>query len=190
MTKELETRKCVITGEVKNKENLLRFVVLKDGTMVPDFDKKIDGHGFYVSNSKKMLETLIQKNSLNKILHTKVNVSQDLVQIVETILCRKSLGMMNLARKAGCLVMGFEKVKESLIKGKVAFVVEACDSGEDGRHKIRALAQTLNIYSLFDVATLSKTLNRENTVYLAVLKGPFGLSAETALKKYHTYLNA
>lgn len=190
MAKELETRKCVMTGEIKNKEDLLRFVVLKDGTMIPDFDKKIDGHGFYVSNSKKILETLVRKNSLNKILHAKVNVPQDLVQTVEIILQRKCLSMMNLARKAGCLTMGFEKVKEALLKGKTALVVEAGDCGDDGKQKIRNMAQNLNIYTLFDVATLSRTFNRENTVYLAILKGPFGLSVETALKRYHAYLNA
>ena len=35
MAKELETRKCVISGEVLNKENLLRFVTLKDGRKTP-----------------------------------------------------------------------------------------------------------------------------------------------------------
>ena len=63
MAKELETRKCVISGEVLNKENLLRFVTLKDGTMLPDFNKKIDGRGFYISNSKKLLQSLVE-NSL------------------------------------------------------------------------------------------------------------------------------
>ena len=41
MAKELETRKCVISGKVLNKESLLRFVTLKDGTMLPDFNKKL-----------------------------------------------------------------------------------------------------------------------------------------------------
>ncbi|MBR2137142.1 MAG: DUF448 domain-containing protein [Alphaproteobacteria bacterium] len=190
MTKELETRKCVLSGEVKSKEELLRFVLLRDGTMIPDFDKKIDGHGFYVSNSKKTIEDLMQKNHLGKILHTKVTVPQDLAHTVETVLCQKCLNMINLARKAGCLVMGFEKVKEILSKDKAAFVIEACDSGEDGKQKIRAMAQSLNIYTLFDVATLSQTLNRENTVYLAVTKGPLGKSLETALQRYDTYSNA
>ena len=69
MVKELETRKCVISGEVLNKEYLLRFVTLKDGTMLPDFNKKIDGRGFYVSNSKKLLLSLVEKHPFNKILH-------------------------------------------------------------------------------------------------------------------------
>ena len=72
MAKELETRKCVISGEVLNKENLLRFVTLKDGTMLPDFNKKIDGRGFYISNSKKLLQSLVEKHPFNKILHKKV----------------------------------------------------------------------------------------------------------------------
>ena len=70
MAKETEVRKCVLTGEVKPKEELLRFILLRDGTVLPDFNKKLDGHGFYISNSQKLLVELTVKNPLNKILHT------------------------------------------------------------------------------------------------------------------------
>ena len=188
MAKELEIRKCVLTGASMPKEELLRFVLLQDGTVVPDFNKKLDGHGFYISDSKALLEGLVSRNPLNKILHTKTVITADLPQIVEQILCKKGLDAINLARKSGNLVLGFEKVKDIAAKGKIAFIIEALDAGHDSKQKM--MSQTPNIEKLviYDVATLSKALNRENTVYAALLKGPVSQMVHTALIRYQTFL--
>ena len=186
--KELETRKCVISGEVLNKEELLRFVILKDGEMLPDFNKKIDGRGFYVSNSKKLLQSLVEKHPFNKILHKKVEYAPNMPEIVESILTKKGLEALNLARKAGDLVLGFEKVKELIIKGRAAFVVEATDAGADGRQKIAEMSANLEKFTLYDTAVLSSAFDRENTVYLAVKKGKMSDMVRLALKRYQTFL--
>lgn len=190
MAKETETRKCVVTGKILPKEELLRFVLLKDGTMLPDFNKKLNGHGFYLSVSKKLLQELAAKpNPLNKILHTKTIIGKDLPQIVEHILYQRGLDALNLARKAGDLVLGFEKVKDIIAKGKAAFVVQATDAGEDGRQKITAIAKDLEKFTLYDVVNLSTALNRESTVHLAVKQGQMSAMVHTALKRYQTFLN-
>jgi len=190
MVKETETRKCVLTGKILPKNELLRFILLKDGTVLPDFNKKLDGHGFYLSNSKTLLSGLAAKaNPLNKILHTKTIISADLPQIVEQILAKRGLEAINLARKAGDLISGFEKVKEVIAKGKAAFVIEATDAGDDGKQKIAAMSKDLEKITLYDVATLSSALNRENTVHLAVKKGPMSAMVHTALSRYRAFLN-
>lgn len=189
MAKETEIRKCVLSGEVKPKDELLRFVLLRDGTVVPDFNKKLGGHGFYISNSKKMLEGLMVKNPLNKILHTKTIVGEELPIMVEQILYRKGLEAINLARKAGDLVLGLEKVKDIITRGRAAFVIEASDAGDDGRQRIAIMAKDMEKYCLYDVAALSKALNRENTVYMAVKKTPVSTMVRVALRRYQTFLN-
>lgn len=189
MVKELETRKCIITGQVTNKENLLRFVVLEDGRFLPDFNKKLGGRGVYLSNSKTILENLIAKNGLNKILHKKVVIETNLITIVEEILAKKGLDALNLARKAGNLILGFEKVKDIVNKGKAAFVIEASDAGEDGKQKIATIAKNLETFSLYDVATLDKALGRDNTVYLVVKKSDISPMVYNTFKRYQTFLN-
>ncbi len=190
MAKETENRKCVLTGNILPKEDLLRFILLKDGTVLPDFNKKLDGRGFYLSNSKKLLSELsVKTNPLNKILHTKTIMSADLPQIVEKILHKRGLDALNLARKAGDLVLGFEKVKDVIAKGKAAFVIEATDAGDDGRQKVAVMARDLETFILYDVASLSAALNRENTVYLAVKKSPMSTMVRSAFQRYHKFLN-
>ena len=62
------TRKCIATGEILNKEDLLRFVMLEDNTVVPDFKKKLPGKGIYVKNAKSILEKAINNNLFGKRL--------------------------------------------------------------------------------------------------------------------------
>lgn len=189
MSEELETRKCVISGKILPKDELLRFVVLPNGDMLPDFTKKLGGRGVYVSNSKKLLESMTEKHPLNKVLHKKVVVAESLPQTVEELLAKKGLNALNLARKAGDLVLGFEKVKECVTSGKAAFIVEAADAGTDGRQKIAETAAGLEKFTLYDTATLDSVLDRANTVYLAVKKGQTERMVYAALKKYQTFLN-
>ena len=192
MAKELDiTRKCILTGQILPKAELLRFALLKDGRLVPDFNKKLEGRGIYISNSLRLLQGLTVKSPLNKILHTNVVIDADLPQMVEKILYHRGLEAINLARKAGDLVLGFEQVKEVLKKGKVAFVIEAKDAGDDGQQKMTAMTATAETekFNVYDVATLSKALDRENTVYLAVKTGKTALMVRQALQRYQTYMN-
>lgn len=189
MAQELEVRKCVISGKALPKEELLRFIVLRNGEFIPDFNKKLPGRGVYLSNSKKLLESLVEKSPLNKILHKNVRIDENLPQIVEKILANRGLEAINLARKAGDLILGFEKIKEMITKGKAAFVIEAADAGADGRQKMAEMARELEQFILYDVDTFDKALGRENTVYLAVAKSKISPMVRTALNRYQTFLN-
>lgn len=196
MSQELENRKCILTGSVQNKEDLLRFVLLKDGTLLPDFDKKLSGRGFYFSNSKQLLEDLVNKNKessknpLNKVLHTKVLIPDDLPEMIEKILEKKALNSLNLARKSGTLILGFEKIKEAVLKKRVAFIITALDAGVDGKSKLKKIAGDLQKVELFTTEVMSAVLNRDNTVYLAIVKGNTEKMVYKALNKYATYLKA
>ena len=97
MTEELETRKCVLTGEIKPKNELLRFTVLKNGDLVPDFNKKLGGKGVYVSNSKSILEKAFKTVKIGKILHCNVKIKVGLVFIAVFVILDKELVVIGIA---------------------------------------------------------------------------------------------
>ena len=189
MAKELETRKCILSGETKPKSELLRFVVLEKGRLVPDFDKKLSGKGIYLSNSKHVIETVVNSPKINKIFHKQVKAELNLPDIIEKILADKGLSALNLARKSGNLVLGFEKIKEQIIKDKVAFVIEATDAGSDGKKKMSELGAKIEILSIYNSAAFEKAFNREMVVYLAVLKSEVSAMVYENIKRYKDYLN-
>ena len=162
-------RKCIVTGEVKDKSQLLRFVVTPEGVIVPDLYKKFPGKGVYVSVSYKALSQAIAKNYFAKSLKKKVKVMPDLLQTVENLLHQKALHAISLAKKAGDVVIGLDNVLDTLRAGKAVFVSEAIDAGDDGQKKLQHCIQEFEVYRLFTVDELDQILGKVNTAYLAFL---------------------
>lgn len=161
------TRKCIVTGEVKEKSQLLRFVLSPDNQIIPDLYKKLPGKGVYVSNSYAILSQAIEKNFFAKILKKKVKADKELLQIVENVLHKNALNAISLAKKVGDVVIGLDKVLEILKTKKVAFIFVASDSGDDGLKKLQHLAADISMYRLFKIEELDKALDKVNTVYMA-----------------------
>lgn len=188
MEKETE-RKCIATGEIRPKSEMLRFVKAPDSRLIPDFNKKIPGRGLYVSNSRQALNYALQKNLFIKSIHLHLKIQDDFTEMVERLLYKKGLDAINLARKAGALVTGFEKVKETVLKNKAAFLIEAADAGQDGSEKIAALAKDLEVLKVYHTNDLDQALDKVNTVHIAVLKSDIAKMVYTNLKRYQTFLD-
>lgn len=187
---EKETnRKCIVTGQVKSKDELLRFVKTPDSRLVPDFNKKLEGRGLYVSNSKKALKTALDKNLFIKSIHLHLKIEDNFLTMVEQLLYKRGLDSINLARKAGALVTGFEKVKEKILKNKVAFLIEAKDASQDGTNKIKAISENIEVINVYNTQDLDTAMNKINTVHVAVLKSDIAKMVYENLKRYQTFLD-
>ena len=185
-----ETRKCIVCGEVLPKECLLRFTQTPDNQIVPDFKKKLPGKGIWVKNSKQSLMIAVEKNLFSRAAKKNVKVSLELVDMAETILRKRALAAISLARKAGALVFGFEKVCDAIKKNKVAFVLEAKDAGADGHNKIMNLAKNLEVFHTFNVEELDKELDRVNTVHIALLHGEMAKAVQIEISRLEDFLNS
>ena len=94
---------------------------------------------------------------------------------MEQRLVRRVLDGLGLARRAGDLVSGFEKVMATVRSGKAAWLVEASDGAADGRGKLLALARHIRpeprILGLFTSTELGLALGAENVIHTAFLAG-------------------
>ncbi len=185
-----ETRKCIVCGKVLPKENLLRFTVTPDNLVVPDFKKKLPGKGIWVQNSKQALSVAIAKNLFSKAFKKNVKIQPELMEIVERLLKKRCLNSLSLARKAGCLVTGFEKVCDAIKKKKAAFIVEALDAGADGHDKIMHLAQDLKVFHTFKIEELDQELDKVNTVHIALLYGDMAKAVHNEFSRLEDFLNS
>ena len=181
-------RKCIVTGEVKPLAELLRFTLTPDNALVPDFDKKLDGRGLYVCVSKKLLKKALEKRLFAKSIHKGLKISEDLENQTEHLLYRKGLDWVNLARKAGALVAGFEKVKTSILKHKAAFVIEGADASDDISQKIEKADHHIEVFKTYNSEDLSAAIKTENTVYIAVLKSDIAAKVYDNIKRYQAFL--
>lgn len=129
-------RKCIATGEVAPKEGLIRFVASPDGMIVPDLAGKLPGRGLYVSSNREALERAAKKGLFSRALKQPVQVPEDLVTMIESLLARRVVDLISLARKSGDAVSGYEKVKDWLLKEEAVVLIQAEDGSERGKSKL------------------------------------------------------
>jgi len=164
-------RKCIVSGEVRPKAELLRFAISPDGVVVPDLAENLPGRGIWVTAQKDVLAEAVAKRRFARAAKAKVKVEDGLVDEVAAQLLARCLNLLGLARRAGQLVAGFEKVRGVIGAGEAAVVIAAHDAARDGREKISRLAGELPIVALFSIEELSLALGRENVVHAALTSG-------------------
>ena len=72
-TKKIPLRKCVVCGENKPKEELIRVVFNKDDGVSVDLTNKKNGRGAYLCNDKSCLEKAIKSKALNRAFTTEIS---------------------------------------------------------------------------------------------------------------------
>ena len=107
-------RRCIVTGEVRDRDDLVRFVVGPADNVVPDIAHELPGRGLWITASREAVDTALAKNRFAWAARRKVNVDRALADQVEALLARRCLELLGLSRRAGKVVVGFEKVRAAL----------------------------------------------------------------------------
>lgn len=170
MTEKEPERSCIVTREAKPKEALIRFVVGPGEKLVPDLAGKLPGRGIYVSVSRLAVAEAIAKRSFSKAAKTQVHIPDGFLDQLEGLMAKRVAESLSMARKAGQVVTGFEKVEEACKSGKVEALVHAADAGEDGVKKLAFYKGPT--FTNLPRELLSTVLGRENAAHAAVLHGP------------------
>jgi len=180
-------RRCLASGKVLPKEGLLRFVVDPDGVLVPDLGERLPGRGLWLQARQDMMEKACARNLFAKSAKRSVRVPDNLRQQVEALLQRRCLELLGLARRAGAVSVGFEKVKSALRAGDVALLLQADDAADDGRQKVQALARAVApkvaLLQFCGAAALGEAVGREAVVHLAVRRGRFAESMTREIQR-------
>ena len=172
-------RRDIVTGEVRDEAGLIRFVPGPDGAIVPDLARKLPGRGIWVAADRASVETAAKKGLFARAAKAKLSAPADLSDQVENLLKIRLLSGLGLARRAGDLILGFEKTAQAIEQGKTAWMVEASDGAHDGRRKLlqslrragEAGLRAPRLLGVFSSADLGLALGLGNVIHLAFLAG-------------------
>ena len=168
-------RRDIVSGEVMEEARLIRFVPGPDGVVVPDLARKLPGRGLWVAADRTSVETAARKGLFSRAAKAKLQAPPELADQVESLLRRRLLSALGLARKAGDLTSGFEKVSAAIQAGKAAWLIEASDGAADGRRKLWAQARRQSrppgLLGVFTASELGLALGLENVIHTAFLAG-------------------
>ncbi|HWV53780.1 RNA-binding protein [Pseudorhodoplanes sp.] len=173
-------RLCVVERTVKPVDELIRFVVGPDGSVVPDVKRNLPGRGLWVTATRAALETAIRRKLFAKGFKREVRAGADLGEVTDRLLERAALDSLSIAGKAGSVTTGFTKVEAALNRDNPVGLLHASDGSEDGLRKLKALLRRnedgegpeIPVIRSFSGAQLDLALGRSNVIHAALLAGP------------------
>ncbi len=184
---EQPERSCLVTREVKPKEELIRFVVSPDGVLVADLTGKLPGRGLYVSCSQLLVAEALSKRLFNKAAGAPVSIPDNFMTNLVAQMQRRVSDALSMARKAGQALTGFEKVNEAVKFGEAVALLHAPDASPDQTRKLRDLE--LPTFRDLPREVLSQVLGRENAVHVAVTRGPAAAHFLNEARRFALFLS-
>jgi uncharacterized protein len=170
-TKDQAERRCIATGDVLAKSELIRFVVGPENRIVPDIAGKLPGRGIWVSAEKAALEKAVLKKLFSRGAKQAVEIPAGLVADVEALLVRHIVNLLSLARKSGDAITGFEKVKDAVVTESVAVLLQASDGSVGQKGKIRPPKGAKSLISCLNGQELGLAFGRESVIHAALGAG-------------------
>ena len=154
---------------------LIRFVASPDGVVTPDLGRNLPGRGLWVEATRAALELAVKRGTFPRAAKFKLSVPSDLADQVESLLARRCLDRIGLARNAGALTSGFEKVSAALSSGQATWLIEASDGSADGRDKLLSIGRRrpvpVKVCGAFSSDELSLALGLPHAIHSALLAG-------------------
>lgn len=135
------SRRDIVSGETMPEARLIRFVAGPDGTVVPDLGRNLPGRGFWTEATRTAVETAARKGLFSRAAKTRLSASPELADLVESLVARRCLDRLGLARRAGALTWGYDKAAAAITSGRAAWIIEASDGATEGRRKLLKIAR-------------------------------------------------
>jgi predicted RNA-binding protein YlxR (DUF448 family) len=173
-------RRCIATGDTVSTDSLVRFVVGPGSVIFPDLAGELPGRGIWVGGRRNLLELAVKKRLFARAAKKVVSAAEDLPDQVDAALARRCLALLGLAKRAGQLTLGYEKVRAMLLSDGKATVVTARDGSLKGRQKLLSgrsgdavvgggnIGSGRRIIDQFIIEELSLALGGENVVHAAL----------------------
>lgn len=171
-------RMCLASRERLPASLMVRFVLDPSNTVVPDVAGKLPGRGVWVSCDRDALEGVISaKGGFARGFKKQVNVPEGLADQVDRLLLQKCISTLGLAKRASALILGFDQVRNELLKRRPGWLLEALDGAEDGRRRVLGLAvgqyERVRVATALSAFELGSAVGREQVIHGLLKTGRF-----------------
>lgn len=172
-------RRCIVTGTVRPRAELVRFAVSPEGEVVPDVEARLPGRGLWLTPDPAVFQRALTRNAFARAARRTLKASPDLTVQTAKLLEGRCLALLGLARRSGHLVCGFDQVAGALRQGRFGsgqrpgLLLAASDGALDGRTRLESLATGLPVVALFSASALGAALGRDHIVHALIASGGF-----------------
>ncbi len=158
-------RTCLGCRQVKDQDQLVRFVRSPDGEVLADLKGRLPGRGAYLCSDRGCIETAVSRKQFDRAFRQVCQpvTGGRLADSIADQLLAHLAGLLGMARKSSKFVAGSNAVLDALNRKKLlAVVVLAGDISPQIGEKIRRKAayQKIVTTELFDKVNLGRILGR------------------------------
>jgi uncharacterized protein len=184
-------RSCIYCRTVKNKGELLRFVLSPDRLLVPDLQEKLPGRGAYTCMKLSCLKGAADKKQFSRAFKGEVREADaaGLVSQVAGRIEERIASYLSLANKAGKVVSGTDMVLDAMKHRSLGIVFIASDISADIGAKVKdqTLRAGVESVSIFDKDRLGALIGKGLRSVVAVEGSGFIRSLRQEMEKYRNF---
>ncbi len=194
-------RKCIVKRQTADKSQLLRFVLgpsdnddaieESTGVVVADLKQRLPGRGVWISCERISVEEAVNRKLFARAFKSKCKVPDDLPQTIDTMLEARALNALSLAKKAGEVVAGFDKIYMAMSKTDLALLIEAKDGAEGGQKKLeKKFAATFaegKVIKLFTSGQMDMAFGSTNVIHAAITQANMAKNVLATAEKLAKY---
>ena len=163
-------RKCIATGQVLSKNQLVRFVLGPNSVIYPDTENKLPGRGIWVKADRSAIIQAQKGQLFSRAAKQSTECIENLAEQVENLVANRIIKLIGLSRKSGQCVCGYEKVKDWLKKDIAKVLIQSSDGSNREKSRLRTPADGQFIGWLSS-KELGKVFGRENITHCALASG-------------------
>lgn len=176
---------------MREKKDLIRFVLAPDRTIVPDLQEKLPGRGAYTCVSRACLREAATRKQFARAFRGEVRIGspEDVCTLVEERLLNRIAGYLALANKAGKVVSGTDMVLDLVRRRPPGIIIVAADISPDIGEKVAGAAAKAGVpvYRVLDKDKLGQLLGKELRSVVAVESGGFSRTLASELERFRIF---
>jgi predicted RNA-binding protein YlxR (DUF448 family) len=195
-------RKCILSGRHASRDELVRLALSPEGEVAPDVRARAPGRGAWIGVDRATLDAAQAKGKLKGALARAfktgdVFVPENLGERTEAALRQAALDRLGLEARAGCLILGSEKIEVAARRGQVELLLHAEDASAEGRRKLDQAWRVgleeegsgrQGLVLPAGRAILSLALGRENVVHIAIIDRAAAARVSHALGRWRAFI--
>ncbi len=177
-------RTCIVTREKIDPKRAIRLCVAPNGDVFADLKGNFPARGYWIVPSVGNFEQLFSQPKKFRQIKGASKPSEDFVESLKTQLKNRILQQIGLAKRAGQLIFGFEKVKIWLKENKAAFAIIAKDGSKAEVERLGLSARNIPFASILEKEELGKTLGRDKVVHIVLCQSPLTENIKNDVYRY------
>ena len=186
-------RTCIACRHERTKDELLRFVLAPDMTVVPDIVGRLPGRGAYTCLDPECVEAAVRKRQFHRAFRGEARtVPETMAHDIGRLVMERLQGLLALINRAGMVVSGNDAVERELhaqMAGGIVWV--AGDAARDRQQKFTYLGERAGCAVLIGSTTaeLGAILGKEQRAFL--LLKPSGITAKlrNELQRFRKFID-